>query len=439
MKAPAPAPLRARRIRRRAGLLLAGLLLAAVAGCGSDDPDPHAAPVGDVGDESAADTADEAGVDAEGAAGEASASRIPVTDAVPLSPRSAPVAVWTGSQALVIGGVDEAGEVRRDGAAYTPGDGWQTLPEAPVPVKATDAAVWTGEALLIIGAEAVLARYEPDEAAWTTFDAPADLSRVGAVAGWTGSQLLVVGGTKRAADAEAPPGPWAYDPVADTWRALPEPPGGARVGGVGAWTTEGLVLTGGRTAGFEPRRDTVLYDPEEDAWRELDDAPDEVTVSSVVPAGDELIAIAGGRGAALDPAAGTWRTIAAHPPLAGTVGQLVWTGQQVLVVGGLGVRVEEGSVDPAVEVRERVAVYDPAEDTWSELDPPPIAARQAAAVLWAGDGLFIWGGDDGGFGGGDGRPGAGGLPSVGPPGVLTRFADGAYGGMQGQDWTLLAP
>ncbi|MFO8075984.1 MAG: kelch repeat-containing protein [Egibacteraceae bacterium] len=439
---------------RRAGLaLLAALVLALLAGCEADpepsdaerdataggereespgastpaptgDPDAARDPA-DAGDAGAGDAGagDADGEPADGEAGEPAPARY--EPGVPLQARSAPLAVWTGEEVLVVGGVDIRDERRRDGAAYRPGRGWRALALAPRPLSGAYAAAWTGQALLVVepSAPAVL-RYDPDLDAWQEREAGEPARRLGAVAGWSGTELLLAGGTH--ADDEAAEGSaalddaWAYDPATDRWRELDPLPSGPRPGAVGGWTDAGLVVAGGRDEAFEPVGDTARYDPDERAWEVLDDVPDTASLGGeAVWTGDELVAVGGAGGAALDPAAGAWRALAERGEPAAAGEQLAWTGEEVLVVGGLSLTVDEEGLRP--RARESVAAYDPDADAWSSWPTAPLEARQGAAVAWTDEGLLVWGGDDGRFD------------------DLTRYDDGGLlDGPEG-DWRRLEP
>jgi N-acetylneuraminic acid mutarotase len=105
-----------------------------------------------------------------------------------------------------------------------------------------------------------------------------------------------------------------------------------------------------------------------------------------------------------------WRMLAASP-LSPRDGQVaVWTGEQMLVLGGGNLDVLAGpndrrrragySFDPSTGrttqlVEERFAdgaAYDPTADRWDGLPPAPTSARAAAAALWTGDEALVWGG-----------------------------------------------
>ncbi len=419
---------------RPAGIALVAVLgLALLAGC-EGDPEPTAAERADAGGTTDAEVvtptpeagpAPDAAEPRDADPGEPEPEPPRYEPAVPLQPRSEPLAVWTGQEALVIGGVDIRDEVRRDGAAYLPGQGWRALARAPTPLSAAYAAAWTGQALLVVEptVPAVL-RYDPEADAWEEREAPEAARRLGAVAGWSGAELLLAGGSHP--DDEAAGGvqdrddAWAYDPRADRWRELDPLPSGPRPGAVGGWTDAGLVVAGGRDEGFEPVGDTVRYDPEDEAWEPLDDVPEEVPLGGeVVWTGQELVALAGAGGVALEPDAGEWRVLAERGEPPGVGEQLVWTGDTLLVVGGLAFAVDDDGV--TARARDSVTAYDPAEDAWSAWPPAPLEARQAAAVAWTDAGLFVWGGDDGRFE------------------DLTRFDDGALLEDPEGDWRRLEP
>lgn len=78
---------------------------------------------------------------------------------------------------------------------------------------------------------------------------------------------------------------------------------------------------------------------------------------------------------------GTWRRIA-PAPLAGRVGaSATWTGEAVMVWGGVGATAE---VDGAL--------YDPARDSWREVRRAPLSARYGHAAVWDGDEVVVAGG-----------------------------------------------
>ena len=129
--------------------------------------------------------------------------------------------VWTGTEALVVGGVDSAGQPDPAAAAYDPAtDNWRTLAEPPSGSRRINPlVVWTGTDMLLIGGD------NPD-----------------------GSLLVSYGE--------------AYDPTTDTWRVIASPPVGFVTDrSPAAWTGRELLVWpwdgGGSTMVITP----IAYDP----------------------------------------------------------------------------------------------------------------------------------------------------------------------------------
>ena len=98
-------------------------------------------------------------------------------------------------------------------------------------------------------------------------------------------------------------------------------------------------------------------------------------------------ALVAGNGAAYDPARQTWRRLPSAPLAARAGATAVWTGREVLVVGGT----------PAVRTdRDRGvtdgAAYDPARDSWRRLapSPQPRGSLMAQHLVWTGTRLLVW-------------------------------------------------
>lgn len=90
--------------------------------------------------------------------------------------------------------------------------------------------------------------------------------------------------------------------------------------------------------------------------------------------------------------AGRWDPIPAAPLEARIFPANVWTGKELLVLGGrtctVG-RCEDESVPPFADG----AAYDPGANTWRPLPASPLAPRTRASVLWTGREMLLWGGD----------------------------------------------
>lgn len=268
---------------------------------------------------------------------------------------------------------------------------WRVLPPAPIRVDADLTSVWTGKELIVSGvccaardgsfldAHNVAAAYDPVTRAWRRL-APrrwdnADPTARAAV--WTGKEMVVWGAFKAT----------AFDPRADRWRALPQPPSGQ---GIAAWTGREVIGWGGGCCG-DAWSGGSAYDPSTNAWRTLARSPLAPEQSPLGAwTGRELILVVSGldtdgrpypasfaRAAAYDPATDTWRRIA-RPPARRFGGIAVWDGRELLVVGG-----------------SRVGLaYDPATNSWRELAPMP-STRFGARAVWTGKRLLVWGSANG--------------------------------------------
>ncbi|MGI8685281.1 MAG: hypothetical protein ACR2MO_09375, partial [Acidimicrobiales bacterium] len=258
--------------------------------------------------------------------------------------------------------------------------------------------------------------------AWKAM-APAPLStRVFPATTWTGKELFVWGGRAckpGACDDEAPE-PFtdgaAYDPAADSWRALPAAPLSGRSGAGALWTGTEVLIWGGNGPNKLARTDGGAYNPATGAWRPLAASPFATLTMSPVWTGKEMLAwgstaAAPDRvdGAAYDPAADTWRPAASPPLSKRTLVFGAWTGTEAVYWGGL-----------ATDLTYLAdgAVYDPSTDAWRPMAKSPLSAR-ATRVLWTGTELLAWGGEGGG------------------PGTLAAFADGAAYDLGADTWRKL--
>jgi N-acetylneuraminic acid mutarotase len=135
------------------------------------------------------------------------------------APRVGASMTWTGTDVVLVGGLTYKGSVRvyhRDGLAYNPTTNrWRKLPDMPT-AREGHMAVWTGRQLLVWGgmtAQSVVpahgVAYTPDTNQWTPMH-PSPLSgRDGAVAVWTGQEMIIWGGA-----AARPPNQQLHDGAA---------------------------------------------------------------------------------------------------------------------------------------------------------------------------------------------------------------------------------
>ena len=176
--------------------------------------------------------------------------------------RSNHTAVWTGSEMIVWGGVNNGG-VQNNGGRYDPAaDSWIATPTAGAPsARADHTAIWSGIHMVIwggSGGDNTGGRYDPASDSWlpvTTSGAPDGRFEHSAV--WTGQRMIVWGGR-----AFVAPGyvffntGGTYDPDGDVWvsptstLSAPSP----RSSHTAVWTGEGMVVWG-------PSRNGGIYYP----------------------------------------------------------------------------------------------------------------------------------------------------------------------------------
>lgn len=221
---------------------------------------------------------------------------------------------------------------------------WRAVPPAPLGGADGTAATWTGHRLIVIsegssgGGPCTVhaAALDPATRRWTRLR-PAGgvpVCLLGVTATWSGGRVLVWG------DLNA-----AYTPATGTWAPIPAAPS-APSRGVLAWTGRELIGWGGGCCA-EDLRTGQAYSPAASRWRTLPPAP--------------------------------------LPPMQAPAG--VWTGRELLVLGGYRVGLAGTRRSPVVRT---AAAYDPARDAWRRLRPVPGGGEGARAV-WAGDRAVVAG------------------------------------------------
>jgi hypothetical protein len=167
------------------------------------------------------------------------------------------------------------------------------------------------------------------------------------------------------------------------WRQGPRSPLGDRDDPVVVWDGRDLLEIGGADRGIA-RAEGAALDPATSTWRRIAPAPDSIGTAGVamVWTGRQVF-LFGGQAASssdtlsccvaglYDPARNMWSTSAAAPT--GTLTQVaaVWTGTDV-VVAGIG-----------HDQHVVAALYDPAEDRWTRIDPPHVTRHPVLAVALA--------------------------------------------------------
>jgi len=321
----------------------------------------------------------------------------------PLSARWSALAVWTGTEVLVVGG--SAGRpcpdgascaaperILADGAAYDPTTRtWRPIAPAPVPVMAGQPVVVDGTVYVNAyagPAAPTLLAYDIAADRWSRPPTPPGDSELLTAAGdrpviYPGSHEQGAGGTG-----------YALDPATGRWAALPADPLGKGFDRRFAWTGEALVLLDRELVpnpgadGPSIARAAVLTDPfgPDAAWKRLPDS-EVMSTDPVLVDGDLLIipnvgGADGGQvngygreypfGGVLDVPANRWSGLPPEdlPMLAGAFG-----------------------ADSALYVGHAGAVLDVERGAWLTTPRLPGATRlSAAAVVAAGRDLFVFGG-----------------------------------------------
>jgi hypothetical protein len=215
----------------------------------------------------------------------------------PLSPREAALGLWTGSEALLIGGSDDPpcppmadcpvdATPLADGAALDPATSrWRRIADSPVPLLGARGVVVGTTAYVL---QAGLLAYEIDRDTWKRVKVPFDTrAPYGLVA--AGDRLVAYLGTDESASGKD----YVFDPATDAWTALPADPLGAGFEREMAWSGRDLVLFDHElTANPGAEKPTLTrvaaLDLTTRSWRRLPDSP-MLGVGPWVLAGDRLV------------------------------------------------------------------------------------------------------------------------------------------------------
>ncbi len=303
----------------------------------------------------------------------------------PVSPGS--VVAWTGTQLLADEGGCCDGLGSPDLHAYDPVTRtWASLPASPLSARQGALGVWTGTELVVVGGTGLPAgssavpdaqnavpladgaAYHPATRTWTPI-APAPTALEGTAwsgdrAVWSGSEVLVWAPTAGTAHV------YAYSPATDRWRTVPLGPAPELASSLASAEPDAVVVWAG----------TGLL-----VWPGPGSPSGGATTPTTVPAAASV------QGAILDPATGAWRAMAPAPIPARNQVSAVWTGSELFVWGGA--VPTPGSASDAVTLRSDGALYDPTTSAWRVLPSSPLTARSGAAAVWTGHEVVVLGGE----------------------------------------------
>jgi N-acetylneuraminic acid mutarotase len=309
-------------------------------------------------------------------------------------------AVWTGSEMIVWGGVDQSVVGLDTGGIYNPStDSWTPTP-TNAPIGAFDhTAVWTGTEMIVWGGNHMIqigmntgGRYNPSINIWTpTSTNNAPQARYLHTAVWTGSEMIIWGGQIIASPFFTNTG-GRYNPSTDSWTATGTTgaPDG-RYFHMAVWTGSEMIVWGGVNFGVYFNTGGK-YNPDTDSWTgtSTTDAPTGRT-STAVWTGSEMIVWGGAdsssylnTGGKYNPGTDSWTgTSTTDAPNARDGHTAVWTGSEMITWGGADLH----------NIFNSGGRYNPTTDSWTgtSIDNAP-DARASHTAVWTGDEMIIWSG-----------------------------------------------
>jgi N-acetylneuraminic acid mutarotase len=308
-------------------------------------------------------------------------------------------AIWTGSEMIVWGGVDESINYLNSGGRYNPAtDSWTAISttNAPTP-RIAHTAVWTGSEMIVWGGhDGTLAntgaRYNPATNDWIpTSIINAPLGRASQTAVWTGSKMIVWGGTGFQNTGGR------YDPGTDSWTAvtITNAPDG-RISHTAVWTGNEMIVWGGQDQFFTDLNTGGRYDPGTDSWTPTAtvNAPSGRYGHTAVWTGNEMIIWGGydgsfsNSGGRYDPVTNSWTsTSITNAPAGRESHTAVWSGSQMIIWGGY---------DDSIGVMNTGGRYTPDTNSWTTTSTTnaPVGRAEHTAV-WTDSEMIVWGGTDG--------------------------------------------
>ena len=320
--------------------------------------------------------------------------------------RSTHTAVWTGGEMIVWGGYGTSN--LNDGGRYNPiADSWAAVPVVPGPTARSEhTAVWTGSEMIIWGGGYIGSsswvyfndggRYNPAANSWTALPtAGAPTARQDHTAVWTGSEMIVWGGMYSFNDGGR------YNPVANSWTAVPTNSApAARYWHTAVWTGNEMIVWGGYNSGGSGTyfNDGGRYDPLANSWTAVPTtgAPAGRDLHTAVWTGSEMIVWGGvgsggtffNDGGRYNPITSSWTGLSTSGgPTARIYHTAVWTGSEMIIWGGY---YWNGGGSTYLNDGGR---YNPATDSWTALPTTSAPApRDFHTAVWTGSEMIVWGG-----------------------------------------------
>jgi len=318
--------------------------------------------------------------------------------------RSGATAVWTGSEMIVWGGVEQSVVGLDTGGKYNPStDSWTPTSTTNVPTGRFDhTAVWTGSEMIVWGgihtnlAMNTGGKYNPSTDSWTpTNTTNAPTARFDHTAVWTGSEMIIWGGEINVSPFFVNTG-GRYNPSMDSWTATntTNAPDGRYVH-TAVWTGSEMIVWGGINFGVYFNTGGK-YSPSTDSWTgtSTTDAPNARASHTAVWTGSEMIVWGGSdvssyfnTGGKYNPSTDSWTgTSTTDAPNARYDHTTVWTGSEMITWGGADLH----------NIFNTGGRYNPSTDSWTgtSIDDAP-SARGGHTAVWSGSEMIVWSGGDG--------------------------------------------
>jgi N-acetylneuraminic acid mutarotase len=312
-------------------------------------------------------------------------------------------AVWTGSEMIVWGGVDQSLVGLDTGGIYNPStDSWTPTSMVNVPTGRFDhTAAWTGTEMIVWGGNHMIeigmntgGRYNPSTDSWTpTSTNNAPTARYYHSAVWTGSEMIIWGGALGFPPFFANTG-GRYNPSMDSWTATSttNAPDGRNVH-TAVWTGGEMIVWGGVNSGVYLNTGGK-YNPGTNSWTgtSTTNAPSGRSDDTAVWTGSEMIVWGGNDGSPIylntggvyGPGTDSWTgTSTTDAPSLRAGHTAVWTGSEMIIWGGADLH----------NIFNTGGRYNPSADRWtatSTTNAPD--ARASHTAVWSGSEMIVWGG-----------------------------------------------